>query len=202
MGNGNKVEFLVAVCALVSSIIAIWVAWDQSRVMRAQQDGMVYPVLQVDGFVSRRDESVAIGIRLENSGVGPALIESLSASANGQPITSLEPYRGTLPEGYQISWTGIVGGAVAPGKQVDPLRLDWRPDEITDAELTAVTLAWSEVDLEVCYCSVFQKCWLTSMNQSRALPTKSCPEGTTDIFEQFGAAGITPATAIPDEASQ
>jgi len=52
MGNGNKAEMLIAICAVLTSVIALFVAWDQGRVMRAQQHGSVYPVLQVDGFVS------------------------------------------------------------------------------------------------------------------------------------------------------
>ena len=48
MGNGNKVEFLVAICALIASSMAVYMAWDQGRVMRAQQHGAVFPVLQVD----------------------------------------------------------------------------------------------------------------------------------------------------------
>ena len=35
MGNGNKVEFLVAICALIASAMAVFMAWDQGRVMRA-----------------------------------------------------------------------------------------------------------------------------------------------------------------------
>lgn len=192
MGNGNKVEFLVAICALVSSLIAIWVAWDQSRVMRAQQDGMVYPVLQVDGFVSRKDDTTSMGLRLENSGVGPALIESVIATANGEPLASLEPYRDSLAPGYQISWAALGGRAVAPGNQLDAIRLEWDTEEISNSQLNTAAIAWGEIEFSVCYCSVFQKCWVTGASAMRATPVKRCTVAEGDIFEEFGMARVTP----------
>lgn len=201
MGDGNKVEFLVAVCALVTSVIAIWVAWDQSRVMRAQQDGMVYPVLQIDGFVSRSAEGTEIGVRLENSGVGPALIESVTAMADGDILESLEKYRGSLPKGYEISWTGLGGRAVAPGDSLDALRFEWTPDEITSESLNAAVASWGEVDFEICYCSVFQKCWITNMDATRAENVKACRVNDTDIFEQFGMARVSAAPGPLEEAN-
>ena len=41
MGTGNKVEMLIAICAVLTSAIAVFIAWDQGRVMRAQQHGAV-----------------------------------------------------------------------------------------------------------------------------------------------------------------
>lgn len=35
MGTGNKVEMLIAICAVLTSAIAVFIAWDQGRVMRA-----------------------------------------------------------------------------------------------------------------------------------------------------------------------
>ncbi|MEM7491844.1 MAG: hypothetical protein AAF296_00590 [Pseudomonadota bacterium] len=202
MGNGNKVEFFVAICALFSSLIAIWVAWDQSRVMRAQQDGMVFPVLQFDGFVSTEQDEVSIGFRLENSGVGPALIESVQVVDNKEYVSSLDPYRDTLPEGFTISWAGLVGRAVAPGNGFDVLRLQWDNDEITREELNAAAFAWGDLDFEICYCSVFQKCWIETMGVTRARSVKTCPQSETDVFEEFGLARVTTPAPVSEEVSQ
>lgn len=202
MGNGNKVEFFVAVCALFSSIIAIWVAWDQSRVMRAQQDGMVFPVLQIDGFVSTEEEKIAMGLRIENSGVGPAIIEAVSLSTNGEKVDSLEPYRGSLPTGYTISWSGLVGRAVAPSRNFDVLRLEWARDKISPEQLDAAASSWGELDIEICYCSVFNKCWIETMGISRAQPVRSCPVSEKDVFEEFGMARVSAPPQPEKEASQ
>jgi len=202
MGNGNKVEFLIAVCALVTSLIAIWVAWDQSRVMRAQQHGMVFPVLQADGFVSTKEDIVSIGVSLENSGVGPALLGSVIASVNGEEISTLESFRPTLPSGFQISWAGVAGRAIAPGNKIDAIRLEWDRAEITQQQLNTAVTEWSQLDLEFCYCSVFERCWVTKMGVSKTNPVKACRLTDTDIFEEFGLQTSMPSTSAQSEASQ
>ncbi|MEM1410445.1 MAG: hypothetical protein AAGG79_06850 [Pseudomonadota bacterium] len=201
MGNGNKVEFFVAVCALFSSIIAIWVAWDQSRVMRAQQDGMVFPVLQINGFVSTEEETVSMGVNIENSGVGPALIEAVRAFDREELIETLEPYRENLAPGYNISWTGLTGRAVAPGKEFDAISLEWPRENITQAQLNRSVLAWGELDFEICYCSVFQKCWVTKMETVRAKQVDACDPSPKDIFEEFGMARVSAPPPPKQEAS-
>lgn len=202
MGDGNKVEFIIAICALLTSMIAIWVAWDQSRVMRAQQHGMVFPVLQADGFVSTKDDDIAIGVRLGNSGVGPALLESVTARKNGEILGSLEPFRASLPSGFQISWTGITGRALAPGTQIDAIRLEWDSDDITRDQLNTAVADWGQIEFEFCYCSVFDRCWSADMGVSRADPVKSCEPATVDLFEEFGLNRSMPSTSTQDEASQ
>lgn len=203
MGNANRVEFLVAICALVTSIVAIWVAWDQSRVMRAQQHGMVYPVLQVDGFVSTREETLSMGIRLSNTGVGPALIQSVVASANGEPLSSLEPYREFTAPGYDISWAGVAGRSLAPGSDFDALRLTWDRNEITPAQVQTTLNAWDEVDFEFCYCSVFERCWTVRLDASRAESTETCTFQSVDLFDEFGDVSVNISSPDPrDEAPQ
>lgn len=202
MGTGNQVEFFVAVCALLTSIIAIWVAWDQSRVMRAQQHGMVYPVLQVEGFVSTNKETVSMGLRLSNTGVGPALIESVVARLDGERLETLEPFRASLASGFNISWTGMAGRSLAPGAQVDAIDLVWDTDEITTEQLNRAVRDWGEIDFEFCYCSVFDRCWSVGVGISRAERVKSCPEYDRDLFEEFGMNRVMPSVISQDEASQ
>ena len=202
MGNNNRIEFFVAICALFVSMAAIWVAWDQSRVMRAQQHGMVFPVVQVEGFVSTNDETVSMGLSLSNTGVGPALIESVTARVNGEQIETLEPFRAYLQSGFDISWTGMLGRSLAPGMKVDAISLVWDVDEITNEQLNAAVTNWGEIDFDFCYCSVFDRCWNVGVGTSRAQPVKSCPAHDRDLFEEFGMNRVMPSTSTQDEASQ
>ncbi|MGB3627459.1 MAG: hypothetical protein WA989_16635 [Henriciella sp.] len=202
MGNGNKAEMLIAVCAVLTSAIAVFIAWDQGRVMRAQQHGAVYPVVQVEGFVSSTAEQASMGIRISNSGVGPALIERVSLLENGEPLDSLAPYVDRFPPGYSHSWSSVIGRAVAPGDDVEPLRADWSRDEVTGAQLNAVATEWSQLDMEVCYCSVFERCWITrsldmGTGMTRAERVERCERTENDIFE--AVADLARAPAIETE---
>ena len=193
MGNGNKVEFLVAICALITSAMAVYMAWDQGSVMRAQQHGAVFPVLQVDGFAEDDGRSTSIGINVRNSGVGPALVESVEFFVNDQKTERFDTYLDTLPVGYALSYAAISGRALAPGETVTAISMRWPNsafDRSTISQIQNDSDSWS---LEICYCSVFQRCWKTTeIGQSRATPTGRCERKEGDIFEALGEPRFAP----------
>lgn len=193
MGDGNKVEFLVAICALITSAMAVFMAWDQGSVMRAQQHGSVYPVLQVDGFVRDNGKATSLGINVSNSGVGPALIESVEFYVNDEKTESFDVYLDALPRGYALDYAAISGRALAPGDSVTAISIQWPNnafDRSTISRVQADSDTWS---LEICYCSVFDRCWKTTeIGQSRAAPVKSCPRRDGDIFETLGEPRFSP----------
>lgn len=187
MGRGNKVEMFIALCAVVSSLAAVFIAWDQGRVMRAQQHGAVYPVLQIDGYTATSPGTQSFGIRLSNSGVGPALIEDVRLLDPAEDSAALLETVRALPAGADISWTALTGRAVAPGDKIEPLRISWYGDAITPADFRTTAGNWAQYELLVCYCSVFGRCWRTrGLGTSRADTVDSCPQGDVDVFEQLG----------------
>lgn len=196
MGNGNKAEMLIAVCAVITSAIAVFIAWDQGRVMRAQQHGSVYPVLQADGYVSADPHVREIGVRFRNSGVGPALIESVDMLEDGKKLDNLNAYRDSLPAGYDLSWTSMVGRAVAPGETINALRISWPADEISGKVQAETAAKWGELTMRVCYCSVFQRCWEVDglSENTPARRVKACKRSEQDIFE-----ALSPVTQVRDE---
>lgn len=196
MGNGNKVEFLVAICALVSSLAAVFIAWDQARVMRAQQHGAVYPVLQTEGFVSNRAGQRQIGLRISNSGVGPAILESvrLMQADTGLEITDLTDFISRLPDNNDISWSGLAGRAIAPGETVEPLVISWPMATSDELEIAGAMTQSANWQLEICYCSVFARCWQTSeIGVSRAERVADCTPRDEDVFAALGETMLSSA---------
>ncbi|MAN46730.1 MAG: hypothetical protein GYB49_12795 [Alphaproteobacteria bacterium] len=186
MGNGNKAEMLIAICAVLTSVIALFVAWDQGRVMRAQQHGSVYPVLQVDGFVSSTPTRRSLGLRLSNSGVGPALIESVTLLEDGEPIDGFESHRESLPPGYDLSWSGATGRALAPDQMITPVEVAWPVEVLSEDDFYEVAGEWDDLALEICYCSVFERCWkLRGIGTARAERVQRCERSDRDIFEEL-----------------
>lgn len=200
MGSGNKVEMLVAICALLTSAMAVFMAWDQGRVMRAQQHGAVYPVLQVDGFISRDVGTVSIGVTVGNSGVGPALVKNVSLIRDGEPIESLDDYVARLPEGANISWSSLNGRALAPGAKMEPMRITWDADRISESVLADTASDWGAVKIGVCYCSVFDKCWRSrEFGAANAEAVKQCESGGRDVFAGLGTSQPYTDTPQPEE---
>ncbi|MEL6781322.1 MAG: hypothetical protein AAFO51_03030, partial [Pseudomonadota bacterium] len=159
MGDGNKVEFLVAVCALLTSVAAVYMAWDQGRVLRAQQHGSVYPVLQVDGYAMNDGTIASLGITVRNSGVGPALIESVALQIDGEDEEGFGDYLETLSPGFELSWSAITGRALAAGEAVTPIDIRWPVDAFSQETLRAVATDAQGWALKICYCSVFDRYW-------------------------------------------
>ena len=193
MGDGNKVEFLVAICALITSIMAVYMAWDQGRVMRAQQHGMVYPVLQVEGSSTNTSSYSSIGITVKNSGVGPALIQSVAMNIDGERVTYLPDVLANLPVPDSDSSSGLAGRALAPGAEVEAIRLRWDRENVTPEEIRAVVLSSASWELAICYCSVFDRCWQTeTIGTGRAISVDACVPEDTDIFAQFSIQEFPP----------
>ena len=201
MGNGNKVEFLVAICALVASVMAVYIAWDQGRVMRAQQHGAAFPVLQVDGYVNNRSDSTAVGIQVRNSGVGPALIESVEFFVGDEKTDRMRREITSLPDGFELSWSAIVGRALAPGQMVSPIDMVWPSGTLTTEDVRNISEDAQTWRLEICYCSVFERCWKTQkIGRSRAIPVDACEIQDIDLFEQLGLENLnSELDSLPDQ---
>tara|TARA_R110002072_G_scaffold251431_2_gene410267 strand:- start:1135 stop:1764 length:630 start_codon:yes stop_codon:yes gene_type:complete len=192
-------QTLTGIGAMLVGIAALFVAWDQGRVMRAQQHGAVYPVLQVDGFVSTMPNAASLGITVANNGVGPALIRRVSLYRDGELQSGLDAYRAQLPDGYNLSWAGLTGRALAPNESVTPISIRWPREEITQSELSAAASSWDAWEVRVCYCSVFDRCWETAPSGGAlARRVNQCETSADDAFEQLGAAN--PAPTSPETA--
>lgn len=196
-------QALTAVGAMVVGLAALFVAYDQARVMRAQQHAAVVPALQVDGFQTATPNSYAIGLRVQNTGVGPAMIQSVTLTQDGEARATPEAFLASLPGGRDISWTQLTGRAMAAGETATPISIAWPRDAITTDQLYDAVSAWDGWDLQICYCSVFDRCWITSpVGGARARRVDHCPVSDDDPFANLGApqAGDAEAGAASPEA--
>ena len=183
-----RFETVGSISAIVVGLAALVIAWDQGRVMRAQQHGEVYPALQVDAFTSTQTDTFSLGLRVSNNGVGPAFIENSSILLDGEP-QALDALISILPENLEDrSWMAMEGRSVAPGQTVEAFSVSWNRDAVDDAVLAKLLSQWDRWDVEICYCSVFDRCWTATANDMRRDAVDSCPVIEGDVFEEFGRA--------------
>jgi hypothetical protein len=134
-----------------------------------------------------------LGINVSNSGVGPALIESVEFFVNDERTESFDAYLDALPSGYLLDYAAVSGRALAPGDSVTAISIEWQNNAFDRSTISRVQADSSTWSLEICYCSVFGRCWKTTeIGQSRAEPIKSCPRREGDIFETLGAPRFSP----------
>ncbi|WP_339335620.1 hypothetical protein [uncultured Maricaulis sp.] len=184
----NNHQTLTGIGAMLVGIAALFVAWDQGRVMRAQQHGAVVPAVQVDAFTQTGGDRVVMGLRVANNGVGPAFVESVSVTRDGVAADSLDGMFASMPAGVEDrSWNNMTGRVLAPGEMVVPLEVNWPASDVAPSALAALFVEWERWDAIVCYCSVFDRCWTASVQRADRQRVEQCPRPEADIFELYGA---------------
>lgn len=174
-------ETVGSITAIVVGIAALFVSFDQSRVMREEIRASIWPALQVDGFVSREDDLTLIGLAVQNAGVGPALVERVTIRHQGEPVPDLETLRSLMSPGADLSFQTLSGRIVAAGATVMPFEL-----RVADAEETDVgeTMARLQRDwtAEVCYCSTLGQCWAADVSSDPPREVRSCDDQPAGEF--------------------
>ncbi len=186
MGNGSKAEMLIAVCAVISSIAAVYIAWDQARVMRSQEKADVWPIVQLIHETSLTERGAMYEFRVENAGVGPALIdEYLIAIPGDEDDTSFrdmvnyyidEDARQRIGEPNWSDWA-LKGRVLRPGASLTPVGAYWEGDEDMQNEFNSEVrrIALGEranAEVFVCYCSILSDCWVSTTMASYPRPTE------------------------------
>jgi len=191
--RADHLQALGTVAAAIAALIALFVAWDQGRVMREEIRASVWPALQIDGFVSSTPDQINVGLNVQNAGVGPARIDALIMRYEGELIADIEALSALFPAYQGRSVTTATGRLLAAGDSVEvfsfavprPLAPVPASDEAgadPDGGEDAVDMM-SELarlyEIDVCYCSVLDECWIArssgSVASPRPQPVDACP---------------------------
>jgi hypothetical protein len=202
--TGHKwIDIMVALCALVVSGVSLFVAVMHGRTMERMAEANAalvkansWPLIEsTTGNHTDADEPV-ITLGLVNGGVGPAKVETFEVFWNGQPVRNnrellaaccgLEPgmlpsiadAHGSQAEARRITKISLssskVSGRVIMARDGDsfltlPLSDPSAPvfDKLNTARL--------KVEMRVCYCSVFDECWLSDLKTMNPPQVKACP---------------------------
>lgn len=155
-------ETFIALAALVVSVSAVAVGIYEASLQRAHDRAEVWPHLELSTYVMSKGAE----LRLENSGIGPAVVHSIVVSVDNRP---------------RRDWAEVI--AAITGKQPDVLenstaadRAIRAGDHVTLVGVPAQSLPpgmWDyikRVSVRICYSSVFGESWVL---ESRQLSTAS-----------------------------
>jgi len=148
-----KSEVVIAVSALVVSICALVVSFNEIRIMREQQHMSVWPRLDQKVKYSSGD-NMYLEISVANKGIGPAIISSEQWFVDGQPSKNWKEtctkLIGKVPDLYNRDY--LTNDVILPGEKVMLFNCQFLTEEIR-AELSRLTF-------EITYCSVYGDCWV------------------------------------------
>lgn len=152
---------LAALAAGVVGFSALGVSVYEAYLMREQQRASVWPIVEAWSFHMSGE---GFGVNVANKGIGPALLRLVEVSVEGQPKHSWGQLFGDLLDTESVAYNmaAISGNVLAAGEALTIFQV--APEHNSKAYHDAS----ERVSLRICYCSVFDECWVLQLDNLKA----------------------------------
>lgn len=161
-------EMIVALSALLISLVTAIVGIYSAYIDRSYARASVWPRLEI--FRSFGGESFEYGV--SNSGNGPALIKYAEVTYKSKPIK----YWRDIPKIPNFTQSHLSTRILSPQNDIKPLVYTGKQAK----EMLAID---QFVKINICYCSIYDECWLTSRT-NEPQPIESCEVEPERAFRQ------------------
>jgi hypothetical protein len=193
---GRTLELAVAAAALVTSVTSIWLSLSQGDDMARLVQAQSWPYLEYESSNTASNGAPEIDVMVRNAGVGPAKVESFSISYDGKPVRGWAALIAACcaPEGTprdRIDLPALTDGRMISSKLIK--RVLRASDSVVLLHLPktdANAALWTKLDdarfrfqLSVCYCSVFDECWVSDLRSTTQQRVKTCPVDAVPYVE-------------------
>lgn len=169
--------------ALAVSVFALAIGAWQTRLMQGQARASVWPHLEIGyTYNSNTDENGFIW-HIDNNGVGPARIETVTLTLDGKPMKSWHDvlialgFKGEM----RVSTTSLAGEVIPPSLNretaIGAVRINQRDAASVFKE------AVPRFKMEICYCSVYDDCWVAHWQITKVDPIARCESADATPFE-------------------
>jgi len=167
---GDVVDRITSVAAIVTAAAAVGIGVYQAHITREQQKKSAWPYLfQANAYDFHRYERI-----VENRGLGPALVRSFRVEV-GDSVYDDWPsvVHAVLGHDPQVIVRSSFhdGMVLLPGHQTAVLTL---PDS---ADARAFEARDTALHTTVCYCSLYDDCWVFGSRDRRPRPVDDCSGG-------------------------
>lgn len=171
---------IVSLLAIGLSICALLVSVFEVSAIRDEVRFQVWPFVSVGTGYS----SEGFQVRLENKGVGPAKIRAIEYSWDGQPVQAErrsdvlnELVRRAVGDEEAFDYgfyrmSDPEGGVMSADESTSLFAVPW-----TDTTRVLADRWGRSLFVTVCYCSVYEDCWVAELNGGEPASVPSCPDG-------------------------
>jgi hypothetical protein len=189
---GARAQFtqIGTVSALAFSLLALVTSIYQTRLMQAQTELMqkqsrasVWPYLTISENDTHRAGQESFTWRVDNNGVGPAKIESVVVGLDGKAYKTWRDIFAVLrpDEPFHAAQSSINGMVLPPSLNrettVEMVKLE------DPGRARAFFDAQARFQIDICYCSVYDECWIARKDVRFAQPVARCETGKTEFEE-------------------
>lgn len=157
---------IIAISAIVISVSALVVSVYEATLMRKAQRAATWPYIEI---LPDKLNNEYFALKVNNTGVGPARIKDFKITLDGFEMdekTFRDSLVNYLGNNVGITWS-TVSGRVLPAEK-----------KITFLKFSDTTAYWKVIPLSrkmsisLCYCSVFDQCWISNGLEQTAV--KNC----------------------------
>lgn len=160
-------DALAAVVAALIGFLALLVSGYTAYVQRQQVRAQVWPYLLTANYDTESS------VKLLNKGVGPAIVRSVRVWVDGKPQANWRAVAAALGMDEVAMRTSTISDNVVSGGEVVPMLAF--PDNDAFRRFRAESAR--RLDVEICYCSTLDECWLYGGRGQKALQAsvERCP---------------------------
>lgn len=187
-GRRHWSDTVLAVAALFVSAVSLWVGIRTEQANEELVAASTWPFLQIGVDNSTPEGVPFLKFAVNNTGVGPARIESFELFWKGKPYATskqllgdccgLKSHGGPIaPLGDQRTrlMTGTVQGIVLRAGEPEAFIM-YPLNQDNVKEWNALNRARADMSFRLCYCSVLNECWLNTLYSDLAHPGQLRPE--------------------------
>lgn len=201
-GKRHWIEYVSATVAVVISVVSLWVGIESEESNQKMVAASSWPYLQIDTSNSDLQNHPILTFAVQNSGVGPAKVRSFEIFWKGRPFHNsfglMHACCGyELPAAVPLtaSTSEAPPGLVTSGRiSKTVIRAGDSATFLTVPLVPANEAAWKKFDdarqhdirYRICYCSVFDECWIDEADFSGDVGPKrvdTCPVPKVAYFE-------------------
>lgn len=157
----------ITILASVASFAALaFVMWDSSP-ERKYRKLAIPPKVVISYLMNERGS----GFVLTNASSGPAVIYWTTVTVDGTVMSTWADVSAALSSKTMLEFSSIIPADMLKPESQQPIF--WVDGDALDN-------AWqgkaSRIEIETCYCSIFEECWVTSRLKPDPRPINSCLE--------------------------
>jgi hypothetical protein len=177
--GSRRIDLVLGVCAVSISFISLFLAIHNGNAMERLVQANSWPSVQAIYSTLDPDGTPHIHLDIANKGIGPARIESLEVTYDGarasnpRALLNAMLNRTTAPPHPRIQTANVTHSVLAAREQIS--FVDFKAGDYRAEDYDAIRAGVEKLNFLVCYCSVFDECWMADASKPRAERVKECP---------------------------
>lgn len=180
------IDIVLAVSALLLSVASILIAIENDHAMKRLVTANSWPYVEpYHGNIDTSTGDAAVHFDIKNSGVGPAVIEKLVVTYDGQVVTGtsdlLQRCCALGPDDHVNRLINLAYGVLAARETLTFLQIPMQ--NLAPESWKKLDAARLKVGIQVCYSSVFDEHWISSVLETKARSVDSCDKLAGPSFD-------------------